>query len=48
MIILQAGSEKAGKWHEEDINILEDYRKAFGTDPPPVAKARRKIPDKRE
>ena len=37
MIILQAGSEKAGKWHEEDINILEDYRKAFGTDPPPVA-----------
>jgi hypothetical protein len=37
MIILQAGSEKDGKWHEEDINILEDYRKAFGTDPPPVA-----------
>jgi len=37
MIILQAGSEKAGKWHEEDINILENYRKAFGTDPPPVA-----------
>jgi len=37
MIILQAGSEKAGKWHEEDINIVENYRKAFGTDPPPVA-----------
>lgn len=37
MIILQTGSEKAGKWHEEDINILEDYRKAFRTDPPPVA-----------
>lgn len=37
MVVLQAGSEKAGKWIEEDVNILEDYRKSFGEDPPAVA-----------
>lgn len=37
MIILQAGDENAGKWMEEDINIVEDYHKAFGEDPPETA-----------
>ncbi|MEF9425755.1 MAG: DUF3047 domain-containing protein [Candidatus Mariimomonas ferrooxydans] len=37
MIILQAGAEKAGKWMEQEVNIIEDYRKAFGSEPPATA-----------
>ena len=37
MILLQKGSSNVGKWITEDVNILEDYRKAFGEDPPPIA-----------
>lgn len=36
MIVLQAGSERGGEWVEEDVDILKDYREAFGEDPPPV------------
>ncbi|MRR15964.1 MAG: DUF3047 domain-containing protein [Deltaproteobacteria bacterium] len=34
MILLQKGSDRAGLWMEERVNALDDYRKAFGTDPP--------------
>jgi hypothetical protein len=34
LIPLQAGGENKGKWMEQGINIIEDYRKAFGGDPP--------------
>lgn len=34
MIILQTGNDKAGKWIEQEIDILEDYHRAFGEDPP--------------
>lgn len=37
MVILQAGGENAGKWLEEEVNITEDYRRAFGEEPPPIA-----------
>lgn len=37
MFILQEGNIKAGKWVTEEINILEDYKKAFGEDPPEKA-----------
>ena len=37
MILLQKGNEHAGSWIEERINALEDYRQAFGIDPPPEA-----------
>jgi hypothetical protein len=37
MIILERGSQKAGTWQDEDIHIVEDYRKAFGESPPPQA-----------
>ncbi len=37
MIILQTGAEKAGKWIEQEVNIIEDYRKAFGSEPPVTA-----------
>ena len=34
MIVLESGSENAGKWIEEEVNIVKDYRRAFGSDPP--------------
>ena len=34
MIPLRSGPEFAGQWMEEEVNLLEDYRAAFGTDPP--------------
>jgi hypothetical protein len=37
MIPLQMGSKNLGKWQIQDINIIEDYKMAFGTNPPPVA-----------
>jgi hypothetical protein len=37
MIIVQSGTENTGKWMEHEVNLLEDYRKAFGKDPPETA-----------
>lgn len=37
MVILERGKEKAGQWVEESANVLEDYRKAFGKEPPAMA-----------
>jgi hypothetical protein len=37
MILLQKGSERIGVWIEERENALEDYRKAFGAEPPAEA-----------
>ncbi|HPC87033.1 MAG TPA: DUF3047 domain-containing protein [Smithellaceae bacterium] len=37
MILLQKGPERVGEWIEEKVNALEDYRKAFGVDPPAEA-----------
>jgi len=37
MIILQTGIENTGKWIDQKVNILEDYRRAFGEDPPQIA-----------
>jgi hypothetical protein len=37
MVILEAGPEKAGRWVEEDVDMVKDYRRAFGTDPPAIA-----------
>jgi hypothetical protein len=37
MVILEAGPEKIGLWVQEDVHIVDDYRKAFGTDPPAIA-----------
>jgi hypothetical protein len=38
MVLLRAGPSLVGTWQEEQVNILDDYRAAFGKDPP--AKAR--------
>ena len=37
MIILESGDDNAGKWLQEEVNIVEDYRKAFGNTPPSIA-----------
>ncbi len=36
VIAVESGNGKAGTWVTEERNIYEDYRKAFGSDPPPV------------
>ncbi len=37
MILLQKGPTRARQWVEEKVNALDDYRKAFGSDPPATA-----------
>lgn len=36
MIIVESGEEHVGQWREEERNLFEDYKKAFGENPPPV------------
>lgn len=36
MIVADTGAENVGVWREETRNIVEDFRRAFGKDPPPV------------
>ena len=37
MISLQTGPGNAGKWIEQEIDIISDYHKAFDEDPPAIA-----------
>jgi hypothetical protein len=37
IVILEKGRQRVGQWVEESVNVLEDYRKAFGKDPPATA-----------
>ncbi len=37
VIALESGAKKVGSWQVEQVNILDDYRNAFGTDPPAKA-----------
>ena len=37
IIILENGKSAIGTWVEEKVNILDDYRAAFGKDPPQTA-----------
>ncbi len=34
MIVIESGSSRVGMWVEEERNIYEDYKKAFGEEPP--------------
>lgn len=34
MVLLQKGNTNVGEWIIEEVNILEDYQKAFGEKPP--------------
>ena len=37
MIAVDSGSEKINQWVTQSRNLLEDYRKAFQTDPPMIS-----------
>ncbi|NQY94569.1 MAG: DUF3047 domain-containing protein, partial [Campylobacteraceae bacterium] len=34
MAILNSGMEKANTWQEHTVNVLENYKEAFGKNPP--------------
>ena len=34
MIVVESGTQKVGMWVEEERNIYEDYKRAFGEEPP--------------
>ena len=36
MVAVESGPEKVGEWLTERRNVLEDYRRLFGEEPPPV------------
>jgi len=38
MILLQQGGRNSGKWVIQEVDIIEDYQKAFHKKPPPVAR----------
>jgi len=37
MIVVESGKEKVDQWVQERRNILEDYKKAFGNEPPVIS-----------
>ncbi|MFA5322069.1 MAG: DUF3047 domain-containing protein [Smithella sp.] len=37
MVVLEKGRGKSGLWVEESVNVLEDYRRVFGKEPPVTA-----------
>jgi len=37
-ILLRKGPSLVGTWQDEEVNILEDYQTAFGTNPPARAR----------
>jgi hypothetical protein len=37
MVAVRSGSSAAGEWRSEERNVLEDYRRLFGEEPPPYA-----------
>jgi hypothetical protein len=37
MIVIESGKNKVGKWVDEERNLYEDYKKAFGSEPPMVS-----------
>jgi len=38
MIVMRSGASETGRWVEQEANIVEDYRKVFGEDPPAWAR----------
>lgn len=36
MVAVESGNAKRGEWIEERRNVLDDYRRIFGEEPPPV------------
>lgn len=38
MVVIESGPGLAGRWVEEEVNVLEDFREAFGGEPPETAR----------
>ena len=36
MVVVESGAQKVGIWIDEERNIYEDYKKAFGEEPPMI------------
>jgi hypothetical protein len=36
MVVIESGAQKVGMWIDEERNIYEDYKKAFGEEPPMI------------
>ena len=36
MIVVESGAAKVGTWVEESRNVYQDYRQAFGEEPPAI------------
>lgn len=36
MIVADTGAENLGRWRSETRNVYEDFRRAFGEEPPPI------------
>jgi hypothetical protein len=36
MVVLRSGNARSGQWVEEKRNIVEDYKRAFGEEPPEI------------
>jgi hypothetical protein len=36
MVVVESGLQKVGIWVDESRNIYDDYKKAFGEDPPMI------------
>ncbi len=37
MFVVERGEEKLNQWVNEERNVYEDYKKAFGEEPPPIS-----------
>ena len=43
VIVVRSGSTETGKWIRESRNVYEDYKKLYGSEPPPVSGIRLQI-----
>jgi hypothetical protein len=37
MIVVRSGAAEVGRWLTETRNVVDDYRRIFGDEPPPIA-----------
>lgn len=37
MVVVRNGGDEVGRWHTETRNVVADYRKAFGAEPPRIS-----------
>ena len=36
MIVVESGPERLGRWVNEERNVYQDYKRAFGEEPPRI------------